>query len=69
MTSIVLSPLLSPLLPSMSVRFRTSNQLDWHWGEQWTWQRTEDNGGHSFIPPSPPNGWCRELMMIKGSQI
>ena len=26
------------------------NQLNWHWGEQWTWQKTKDNGGHSFVP-------------------
>jgi len=29
---------------------RTSNQLDWHWGEQWTWQWTEDIGGRSLVP-------------------
>jgi len=26
------------------------NQLDWHWGEKWTWQRSKDNGGHLFAP-------------------
>ena len=27
-----------------SVRYFSS----WHWSEQWIWQRTEDNGGHSI---------------------
>ena len=26
------------------------NHLDWHWGEQWTRQRSEGNEGHSFVP-------------------
>jgi len=27
---------------------KTQHHLDWHWGEQWTWQRTDDDGDHSL---------------------
>ena len=30
-------------------RLRWIDDLDWHWEEQWTWQRTKDNGDHSFV--------------------